>query len=105
MIRKLSLAAGLMAMAALFVPRVAAAAPLPQSTIPTDSALVRVWHHGHHHHHHRHHHHHWRHHHHRHGFVEFGYGGGHCRHWRNVCADRWGWHTRGYHRCLWRHGC
>jgi hypothetical protein len=28
-----------------------------------------------------------------------------CRNWRWRCADRWGWHTRRYYRCLRRHGC
>jgi len=28
-----------------------------------------------------------------------------CRRWRHECADRWGWRTRGYFRCLARHGC
>jgi hypothetical protein len=28
-----------------------------------------------------------------------------CRRWRHECADRWGWRTRGYYRCLARHGC
>ena len=28
-----------------------------------------------------------------------------CRRWRNECADRHGWRTRGYFRCVARHGC
>jgi hypothetical protein len=28
-----------------------------------------------------------------------------CRRWRHECADRWGWRTRNYFRCLARHGC
>ena len=28
-----------------------------------------------------------------------------CRGWRVECAERWGWRTRGYFRCLARHGC
>ena len=28
-----------------------------------------------------------------------------CRRWRHECADRWGWRTPGYFRCLARHGC
>jgi hypothetical protein len=28
-----------------------------------------------------------------------------CRAWRHECADRWGWGTNRYYRCLWRHGC
>jgi hypothetical protein len=30
---------------------------------------------------------------------------GHCRYWRRVCADRWGWGTRRFHICLERRGC
>jgi hypothetical protein len=28
-----------------------------------------------------------------------------CRNWRGECAERWGWHTPRYRRCLRRHGC
>ena len=28
-----------------------------------------------------------------------------CRGWRRECADRWGWRTERWHRCLARHGC
>ncbi len=28
-----------------------------------------------------------------------------CRRWRWECANRWGWHTRGFYRCERRHGC
>jgi hypothetical protein len=28
-----------------------------------------------------------------------------CRRWHWRCAERWGWHTRRFHKCLWRHGC
>jgi len=28
-----------------------------------------------------------------------------CRRWRHECADRWGWRTGRYFRCLARHGC
>jgi len=31
--------------------------------------------------------------------------GWHCRKWRHRCAWRWGWRTRHYYRCRWRHGC
>src|SRR5215470_17139411 len=30
---------------------------------------------------------------------------GRCRAWRRECADRWGWRTGQFHRCLARHGC
>jgi hypothetical protein len=28
-----------------------------------------------------------------------------CRRWRHECAERWGWRTRGFERCMARHGC
>lgn len=28
-----------------------------------------------------------------------------CRYWRRQCAERWGWGTRRFYRCLERHGC
>ena len=28
-----------------------------------------------------------------------------CRKWRHKCAWRWGFGTKRYYRCLWRHGC
>ena len=31
--------------------------------------------------------------------------GGRCVFWRFECADRWGWGSRKFYRCLWRHGC
>jgi hypothetical protein len=30
---------------------------------------------------------------------------GRCRAWRRECAERWGWRTGRWHRCLARHGC
>src|SRR5262249_38824624 len=30
---------------------------------------------------------------------------GRCRSWRRECADRWGWRTERWYRCLARHGC
>ena len=30
---------------------------------------------------------------------------GRCRGWRRECAERWGWRTERFHRCLARHGC
>jgi hypothetical protein len=30
---------------------------------------------------------------------------GYCSAWRGECADRHGWRTRRFYRCLWRHGC
>jgi hypothetical protein len=30
---------------------------------------------------------------------------GRCRAWRRECADRWGWRTERWYRCLARHGC
>ena len=41
--------------------------------------------------------------------LEFGnYGNrryGYCRSWRHECAERWGWGTWRFNRCLARHGC
>lgn len=28
-----------------------------------------------------------------------------CSYWRAECADRWGWGTWRFHRCLIRHAC
>jgi hypothetical protein len=28
-----------------------------------------------------------------------------CRYWRRECAERWGWGTPRFYRCLWRHDC
>ena len=28
-----------------------------------------------------------------------------CRKWRRKSAYRWGWGTRRFYRCRWRHGC
>jgi hypothetical protein len=30
---------------------------------------------------------------------------GRCRAWRRECAERWGWGSGRWHRCLARHGC
>jgi hypothetical protein len=30
---------------------------------------------------------------------------GYCTAWRSECADRYGWRSRRFERCLWRHGC
>lgn len=35
----------------------------------------------------------------------WGGGWGYCRRWRHECADRWGWGTWQFRRCLRRHGC
>jgi hypothetical protein len=103
MIGKATLIAGLFAVGTAFGSMGASAAPaLPQS-LPADGSLVLQVKHRHHHHHH--------HHHHRHhrfgGVILYGAGiyGGYCVSWRHECAARWGWHTRGFYRCLARHGC
>ena len=79
MIGKISLAAGLVVLATAFGPSIASAASIaPQSTLgvtKSDSSLVQTVQ--------------WR----------------RCRAWRNECAARWGWRTRGYFRCVARHGC
>ena len=28
-----------------------------------------------------------------------------CRAWRRECAERWGWGSERWHRCVWRRGC
>jgi len=80
MFTKLSLAAGVVAMAAVFAPIGATAAPaLPQTSIVDvdGGALVQ----------------------------KAQYGHRHCRYWRHECANRWGWRTPGFFRCMGRHGC
>jgi hypothetical protein len=105
MLGKLTLAAGLVAMAAAFTPASAAPA-MPQTKIDVAAdagSLVQQVQHRHHHHHH-----HWRHrHHHHHHYHRYrgGYVVSYCATWRHECAARWGWGTRGFYRCLWRHGC
>ena len=80
MIRKLSFAAGLLAMAAAFTPISATAAPaMPQSRIADVAADAGVLLQK----------------------VQFR----HCRYWHNECAARWGWRTRMFYKCLGRHGC
>lgn len=41
------------------------------------------------------------------GYYPYGYYGyyGGCRAVRHMCADRWGWGSPRYDRCLWRNGC
>jgi hypothetical protein len=34
-----------------------------------------------------------------------GIGGGYCWRWRHICADRWGWGSGRFYRCLAIHGC
>jgi hypothetical protein len=43
----------------------------------------------------------WRHH----GYWRPGFGGGYCWRWRHICADRWGWGSGRFYRCLAIHGC
>ena len=79
MFTKLTLAAGVVAMAAVFAPLGATAAPaMPQSRIVDvgTGSLVRE------------------------GAIPRR-----CRYWHHECADRWGWRTPRYFRCLARHGC
>ena len=78
MIGKQWLVAGALVLAAAVAPHATSAASLsPQSTRVTevDGSLVQK--------------------------AQYRY----CRRWRHECADRWGWRTRGYFRCLARHGC
>ena len=78
MFTKLTLAAGVVAMAAAFAPLGATAAPaMPQSRIVdvgTGSLIEKAQYRG-------------------------------CRFWHRECAARWGWRSHRYFRCLARHGC
>jgi hypothetical protein len=77
MLTKLSLAAGAVALAIALSPGASAAPALPQATVAeTGSGTL----------------------------IEKTHFRG-CRFWRHECAARWGWRSRMYHRCLWRHGC
>lgn len=81
MFMRSALASGLLVAAMVTIPQMATAAPAgPQTLAPelVDSSLVQRAN--------------WRH-------------RQHCRYWHRECARRWGWHTRAFHRCLWRHGC
>ena len=35
----------------------------------------------------------------------WGGGWGYCRNWRHECAERWGWGSWRFQRCLRIHGC
>jgi hypothetical protein len=78
MFTKLTLAAGVVAMAAVLAPMGATAAPaMPQTKIvDVDGGSL---------------------------LQKAQYG--RCRYWRRECADRWGWRTPRFFRCLARHGC
>jgi hypothetical protein len=79
MIAKVSLAVGLVLMAATLAPTGASAATAAQSpltgVIAGDGSLVQK--------------------------AQWGY----CHGWRRECAARWGWRTPGFFRCMGRHGC
>jgi hypothetical protein len=78
MFTKLSFAAGVLMLATAFSPIAATAAPgLPQSRIVQGDtgALLQP--------------------------AQYR----RCHFWHRECAARWGWRTRGFYRCLWRHGC
>jgi hypothetical protein len=79
MVGKLSLATALLAIGTFFGPSIASSAPtVPQTAITqADHPLVQ----------------------------EVQWGWGHCRRWRNECAERWGWGTRHFRWCVQRHGC
>lgn len=105
---------------AAFASGIAEAAALPgasKTTAADSQSMVEVVRHGGHRGHHRGHHHGHRHHHHHHhhfrhrplpyygGYSGYGYGYGRCTRVRHMCADRHGWQTRGFYRCIYRHGC
>jgi hypothetical protein len=102
MLPKLSLAAAFLAVG-LLSPQAASSASLPQINAPDASTLVQQVAHRRHvrrlHRHHRH----VRYHRHRH--IHLNYSSGRCHRWRRICADRYGWHTRAYYRCVRRHAC
>jgi hypothetical protein len=77
MIARTALAAGLLALGALAAPQTSSAASLTPvpGVAANDSSLVQTVQ--------------WR----------------SCRYWRHECAERWGWRTWRYHRCVERHDC
>ena len=76
---KLSLLSGLVAAAVLMPSSQSAAGQLPFSRMPADGQpLVQQ--------------------------AQF-WDIGRCRAWRRECAERWGWRSARWHRCLARHGC
>lgn len=87
MLKKSTIAAGILACSMLGLAAVPASAagvapglkPLAQSTI-TESLVQEVRHH-------------------RHGRYS------RCRGWRRECSFRWGFGTRRYNRCMFLHGC
>jgi hypothetical protein len=103
MIRKLTLAAGLIALGILATPHATSVAAMPQTRLPAaevaDTSLVQQA---------KHYRHYYRYRYarlHRHRFVYLGAGGGYCSAWRYNCAARWGWRSHRYFRCVWAHGC
>ena len=77
MIKKMTLAAGLLALGTLAAPQMSSAASFSPATgiAATDSGLVQT--------------------------VQFRG----CRGWRRECAARWGWGGWRFRRCMARHGC
>lgn len=39
------------------------------------------------------------------GLEQVYWGAGRCKAWRHECAERWGWGTWRFKRCLIRHAC
>ena len=83
MFTKMTLAAGVVALAALAIPASASTLSPQSSTAQSiaDANLTQQ--------------------------VHYRWHGGYrrCGFWRHECAGRWGWGSRRFHRCLWRHGC
>lgn len=99
MFARLTVAAGLLALGALVAPHAASAATLaPQTLLPgvAESALVQVK---------KKHHHHGNHHRHHHSTKLLYLGLSYCAIQSTDCAERYGWHSRAYYRCLARRGC
>lgn len=79
MIGKLTLSAGLLALSMMAGTQTAAAASAPQTMLGTLQAGEPM--------------------------VQKTQYWSYCRRWRHECADRWGWRTPRYFRCMGRHGC
>lgn len=78
MLGKIAFAAGLLTLGALVGPQISSAAPASSAAglRGSDSGTVQQVHYR-----------------------------SRCRYWRRECADRYGWGSRRYHRCLRFNGC
>ena len=81
MFTKLTLAAGVVAMAAVFAPIGATAAPAMPQTQVVDARTAARW------------------------CRRRSTAAATAAYWRHECANRWGWRTPRFFRCMGRHGC